>query len=279
MDKTVLIEKRKNLLNQSKGAGELYLNSGFIDLTNFIEPQKLINFMLSPSQEPLVIQKGVIVDKIKKTLSPCSDLEQLKAAMVSLNVDKPETNKTFTKTEWNDFKEKQIKKATDKYFADLDELLQMTIRAKLEHFDKSIWKMYLSYGTLVGVSQYPNRDDLILRSPLINLEIEVVNSDNGNILIRKFNEEGTIQANEILGNTLDDQYEIKTNLPGVLSTLESQQNLTDNFFKHLANVVPNVTVEDEFIPYIKIPKDKVESKYKNRLVIQKNFAVSLINSL
>ena len=58
--------------------------------------------------------------------------------MVSLNVDKPETNKTFTKTEWNDFKEKQIKKATDKYFADLDELLQMTIRAKLEHFDKSI---------------------------------------------------------------------------------------------------------------------------------------------
>ena len=65
MDKTVLIEKRKNLLNQSKGAGELYLNSGFIDLTNFIEPQKLINFMLSPSQEPLVIQKGVIVDKIK----------------------------------------------------------------------------------------------------------------------------------------------------------------------------------------------------------------------
>lgn len=277
MDKTVLIEKRKNLLNQSKGAGELYLNSGFIDLTNFIEPQKLINFMLSPSQEPLVIQKGVIVDKIKKTLSPCSDLEQLKAAMVSLNVDKPETNKTFTKTEWNDFKEKQIKKATDKYFADLDELLQMTIRAKLEHFDKSIWKMYLSYGTLVGVSQYPNRDDLILRSPLINLEIEVVNSDNGNILIRKFNEEGTIQANEILGNTLDDQYEIKTNLPGVLSTLESQQNPTDTFFKHLANVVPNVTIEDEFIPYIKIPKDKVESKYKNRLVIQKNFAVSLIN--
>ena len=54
------------------------------------------------------------------------------------------------------------KKVINEKFDILDNLLNYSLKAKVEYSDISIWKMFLSYGSIIGESTYSNGRNTVI---------------------------------------------------------------------------------------------------------------------
>jgi hypothetical protein len=123
---------------------------------------------------------------------------------------------------------------------------------------------------LEGVISFVNHEDLIVRSPLINVEIEAFKNANGEIVIRKINDEQV--ANDILELSLDDQLEKPTLIADYFNKDVFNAN---EYFQYFVNLLPGLNIDNDYQP---IKKISMESLKKNpSLKISKTFFVSLIN--
>ena len=78
MDKTVLLEKRKNLLNQNKNSNEIFLSRKFINIIQLIDEETLKNFFFNSSVNHIQINKTNIINEIKEKIESIDNLNKLK---------------------------------------------------------------------------------------------------------------------------------------------------------------------------------------------------------
>jgi hypothetical protein len=199
MDKSVLLEKRKNLLSGSKNAPELFINNHFVDLSQLFNENDLLNFIENQAITELILNKTELLNKIAIIINDAATSNTIPDALTSLKV---------VNINPDDNKDDIIKKIIEQKLNSIDLLLDYSLKAKLEYYDSSVWTLYFSYGVLEGKIPYINHDDLIVRAPLINVEIEIIKNENGEIVIRKINDERV--GNDILELSLDEQLEKQT---------------------------------------------------------------------
>ncbi|WEK82998.1 MAG: AAA domain-containing protein [Mycoplasma sp.] len=278
MDKSVLIEKRKNLLNQNKNTNEIYLNSKFINILEILDQKTLEDFLFKDINS-IIIQKGSLSSNIKNQINAIDTLDDLKKFTELQNYTFTNFPENYTPAELEDLKEKISKKIIDQKFKILDELTNLQSFSQFDYFENSIWKLFLSYGILTGVSEYTNKDLLYLRAPLINIEINVEKTDDGSLKISK-RDEGTLIANEILINTLESQYEIVSNLNEFFNTKNNEKEYVINEYLNLfTTIFPNTTFKEYLPHYTKVSKEKLARDLGHNLFIDKKFVISLINPL
>ncbi|MDR0739928.1 MAG: ATP-binding protein [Mycoplasmataceae bacterium] len=261
MDQTVLLEKRKNLLDSGKNTSELFLNNHFIDLSQLFNELELIDFIESTAITQLKVNKNELVNKVTTVINNAKDSEELSAALVSLH---------FNKSKSIEDKTKLIKDVVNYKLELIDELLEYSLKAKLEYYDTSIWTLHMSYGLLEGVVTNANHEGLFIRAPLINIEIEVIRDGNGDIILHKLNDQQF--ANGILEFSLDEQLE-KTTL--INESINQDIFNANQYFNYFTNILPNVLIDNN---YSQITKVNVDSFRKNTgIKISKTFFASLIN--
>jgi hypothetical protein len=129
MDKSVLLEKRKNLLAGSKNAPELFLNTHFIDLLQLLNEKDLLNFIENQGITELKISKTELANKVTTIISDAVISNNLPEALLSLRaVDIKNTEN----------KEQLIQDVINQKLALIDLLLDYSLKAKLEYYDSSI---------------------------------------------------------------------------------------------------------------------------------------------
>jgi hypothetical protein len=129
----------------------------------------------------------------------------------------------------------------------------------------------LGYGLLEGVISFPNKDDLVLRAPLINIEIEIIKDASGEIVIKKNNND--VIANELLELYVDEQLEKSTRLA---SEIEKDLFLANGYFAHIANVIPNVEIDNDYSLITNLSKENL-LKQSPYLKIKKSFFIISFN--
>jgi hypothetical protein len=129
MDQTVLFEKRKNLLDSSKKSSELFLNSHYVDLTHLFSEPELLTFIENTGVTELKISKTDLVNKITTVINDANNSDNLTSALQSLH---------FNKTSNLANKEKLIQDIIDDKLQLIEELLEYSLKAKLEYFDTSV---------------------------------------------------------------------------------------------------------------------------------------------
>ena len=283
MDKEVLLKKRKTLLLQSKGSKELLLTHNFINPLTLIPTSELLSFIFNKFINTITIHKGTLSKNITNLFNSVTDIITFKKVLEDLGVTDYQIDESLNSAALAKEVENIKKKIINEKFDILDSLLNYSLKARVEYSDSSIWKMFLSYGSIIGESTYSNKEPITLRAPLLNIEIIAYASDDGCIIISK-NNEGIVEQNQILLQTLEDQYAIKLNVDinndsEANDTTIPLTSIPDNYFTSLAKAIPNCEVENEFSVFLPINKDEITENYKDRLVIQKNFVISLINPI
>lgn len=129
----------------------------------------------------------------------------------------------------------------------------------------------MGYGLLEGVISFPNKDDLVLRAPLINIEIEIIKDASGEIVIKKNNND--VIANELLELYVDEQLEKSTRLA---SEIEKDLFLANGYFAHIANVIPNVEIDNDYSLITNLSKENL-LKQSPYLKIKKSFFIISFN--
>jgi predicted AAA+ superfamily ATPase len=123
---------------------------------------------------------------------------------------------------------------------------------------------------LEGKIVYVEHEDLYTRAPLINIEIEVIKNENGDIVLRKINEQQ--ESNGILELSLDEQLEKRT-LIG--ESINKEIFNANEYFQYFTTLLPNLNIDAE---YSEINKVNLEQFRKEAtLKIKKSFFASLIN--
>ena len=283
MDKEVLLKKRKNLLLQSKGSKELLLTHNFINPVSLIPTSELLSFIFNKSLNTITIHKGTLSKNINNLFESVTDIMSFKKVVEDFGSRDYPIDESFDIATIQKEAENIKKKIINEKFDILDSLLNYSLKAKVEYSDTSIWKMFLSYGSIIGESTYSNKEPLILRAPLLSIEIIAYPSDDGCIVISK-NNDGIIEQNQILLQTLEDQYAIKLNVDISNDSETTDQSIPltsipDNYFASLANAIPNCEIESKFSDFVETNKDEIIKNYKDHIVIQKNFVISLINPI
>jgi hypothetical protein len=134
MDKSVLLEKRKNLLAGSKNAQELFLNTHFIDFLSLFVESELLNFVESNAISELKINKNDLANKITTIINDAADETSLAQVLAVLHtsVKMPNVKELTT------IKRKLIDEIIDEKLHILDELLEYSLNSKIEYYDTSI---------------------------------------------------------------------------------------------------------------------------------------------
>jgi hypothetical protein len=129
MDKSVLLEKRKNLLSSSKNAPELFLNNHFIDLTELFDEHELLNFIENKAISELRIDKTALANKITSIINDTTDHNSLIEALHLLKVNNisPTNNKN-----------QLIQNIIEHKLVLIETLLEYSLKAKLEYYDSSV---------------------------------------------------------------------------------------------------------------------------------------------
>lgn len=280
MDKSVLLEKRKNLLYQSSLENVIYLNKNFVNIAELIPDQEILNWLINPNQTKLILNKGIIFKKHEEILSNILNKDELINLIQNNHIDiKIPENNSDKEFNLSEFKIKVKEKWDAKTFKLIDDLILLNHISKIEFNENSIWKLHLSYGILYGCSDFNIEDKpIVYKAPIINIEIEVEQSDNGNILIFKRNGNEFIN-NEILLNNLSDQYEVNLNLDEYWDKIEEISiDKLDGYFKFISDVIPNIKIEENFSFFQKtIKKDEQHRLLKEPLLIKKCFIISIVN--
>jgi hypothetical protein len=134
MDKSVLLEKRKNLLANSKNAPELFLNSHFIDLLSLFSEPELLNFIESNAISELKINKNELANKITTIINDINDESALEQTLKILH-----TNASIPNIkDLSLIKSKLIDTIIEEKLNILDELLECSLNSKIEYYDTSI---------------------------------------------------------------------------------------------------------------------------------------------
>jgi hypothetical protein len=155
----------------------------------------------------------------------------------------------------------------------LNELLENSLSAKIEYYDTSVWRFYLCYGLLEGVLKYPDKEDLHLNAPLINIEIEITKNDNAEFIFTKLNDEPS--ANEILDMVLSAQVEKHV---GLIDEISKEHFSAVEYFKYIASAFPLCTVEEQNSEVHKVSKESL-NKADPYLIIRKCFFVLDFNPI
>jgi hypothetical protein len=129
MDKSVLLEKRKNLLSGSKNAPELFLNSHFVDLSQLFSENELLNFVEQEAITELKINKIDLVNKITTIVNDGFATNNIQDALSSLKVGDTQIGKNPKDT---------IDNIVTQKLDLIDLLLDYSLKAKLEYYDSSV---------------------------------------------------------------------------------------------------------------------------------------------
>lgn len=285
MDKSVLLEKKKNLLNEEATSNELYLNNNFIDISKIIPPKTLIDFIFNDQLNQIHIFKGSVVQSIT------NDIELINSPQKFNDYCKQHSIENVWEEKLNDTNLSKYTKELEEYlkkdvFNTLDEAIKLGKKAVIENEDSSMWNLYLSYGFLYGISSYPNKDDKLLKAPLINIEVNVQLNDDGSILLSKWNE-GNIIPNEVLFNFLNEQYDLKidpntffnTPTDNDSSNATNNQFNVDEYFEKIKNIVIGSEIQNNFSKFLKTKKEQFIKEYNKQIFIKKMFTISLINPI
>jgi hypothetical protein len=123
---------------------------------------------------------------------------------------------------------------------------------------------------LEGTISFVGHNDLIIRAPLINIEIEVSRNEQGEFVIHKLDDEQ--YGNEILGLSLDEQLEKQT---GVTASIDSAIFNANEYFNTFIPLLPTLSIDTEYSTISKITKE--QSSKITTLTIKKCFYTCLIN--
>ena len=129
MDKSVLLEKRKNLLSGSKNTPELFLNSHFVDLSQLFSENELLNFIEYQAITELRINKTEYINKITTIVNDALGTNSLQDTLTSLKV---------INIQINDNKKDIVQKIIDQKLELIESLLDYSLKAKLEYYDSSV---------------------------------------------------------------------------------------------------------------------------------------------
>lgn len=279
MDKTVLLEKRKNLLYQNILENVVYLNKNFVNITELFTNEQLMDWIVNPNPVKLTLNKGTIFKQHEEQLASILTKEELVNLITKNNINIKFPDDQKEEFNLSQFKSKVKEKWDEKSFKIIDDLVALNHVSKMEFNENSIWKLHLSYGILYGCSKF-NIDEkpTIYKSPIINIEIEVEQAENGNIFINKRNG-NTFVNNEILLTNLSDQYEVKLNIDEYWDKVEEiNKDKIDGYFKFISDIIPNIQVEPEFSFFEKtIKKDELDKLINHPIKIKKCFIVSIVN--
>jgi Cdc6-like AAA superfamily ATPase len=261
MNKSVLIEKRKNLLGNNKSTPELFLNSYFIDLIELFPKDELLNFVENQAITEIKINKLELTNKITTIINDANDEESLINAFNLLQANQFSGIKDKTKL---------IQMIINHKLDLIENLLEYALKSKLEYYDSSIWTLYCSYGLLEGPVRFINHDPLVLRAPLINLEIEIYKNEQAEIVFKKINEQ--LVSNDILEIFLDDQLEKFTLISEAINKDVFNAN---EYFEYFKKILPDLILEEDYVPIKKTSFESVTNAQS--LKIHKSFFVSLIS--
>jgi hypothetical protein len=129
MDKSVLLEKRKNLLSGSKNAPELFLNAHFVDLSQLFSENELLNFIENSGITELKINKTDLANKIATIINDASNTNNLQESLASLKI---------TDINFNKNPQELIKIIVSNKLDLMESLLEYSLKAKLEYYDSSV---------------------------------------------------------------------------------------------------------------------------------------------
>jgi hypothetical protein len=129
MDKSVLLEKRKNLLASSKNAPELFLNAHFVDLPQLLNENDLLNFIENQGITELKINKTELSNKITAIVNDAFETNNLVDALQTLKVANNFNSQN---------KEKIITDIINQKLDLIELLLDYSLKAKLEYYDSSV---------------------------------------------------------------------------------------------------------------------------------------------
>jgi hypothetical protein len=135
MDKSVLLEKRKNLITSNKGAVELFLNSGFIDALTLFSYDELLNFVENTATSELVINKTAMLEHIKTVITDIKDTNDIDKALNLLGFTDFKYNKD---SDLEKIKTNLITKLGSTRTNVLQSLLEGSLAAKVKYYDTSI---------------------------------------------------------------------------------------------------------------------------------------------
>jgi hypothetical protein len=124
---------------------------------------------------------------------------------------------------------------------------------------------------LQGKFHFPNTEDSIVSAPLINIQIEIVQSNN-DIIFRKLSEE--VNANEILEMIIDDQFSKHSKLTEEIEKDDFEPN---KYLNYVASLFESATVDDKYSTFEKFNKEDFISSNSEKITIKKCFIISYIN--
>lgn len=278
MDKTVLLEKRKNLLNQNKNSNEIFLSRKFINIIQLIDEETLKNFFFNSSVNHIQINKTNIINEIKEKIESIDNLNKLKEFVENELLNITNLPNECNGKELGEWKEKVCKKLIDTRLNQISELIELHNESKIDYFESNIWKLFLSFGILSGVSEYLNKDLLYLNSPIINLEIDVQVNENGIINIFKRND-ANIVNNILLINLLETHFETKTSLTNFFNDVEISEEIINKYFNQIASIFPNIQLDEKNKNFSKVSKEKLSRDLGHNVFIKKIFTICLINPI
>jgi hypothetical protein len=87
MDKSVLLEKRKNLLGNNTNAQEIFAAKGLINLRDFFSDEELLTFVENKAAIELKISKTTIAEKINGGVNAANSPEELATILKNLHFD------------------------------------------------------------------------------------------------------------------------------------------------------------------------------------------------
>ena len=127
MDKTILLEKRKNLIDQNKNSPEIYLKNDFLNILNIVDYDELIKFIFDENKTKINISKGKIAEKLKNDFNKIFDIETLRDYLnkQNINIDVDENKDLIF------LKQKYEKQLLDKKLKTIEQLKLLDNEAKV----------------------------------------------------------------------------------------------------------------------------------------------------
>lgn len=138
MDKEVLLKKRKSLLLQSKCSKELLLTKNFINPVSLIPTSELLSFIFNKSLNTITIHKGTLSKNITNLFESITDIVSFKKVLEDFGINNYPIDESFDIATIQKEAENIKKKIINEKFDILDNLLNYSLKAKVEYSDTSI---------------------------------------------------------------------------------------------------------------------------------------------
>jgi hypothetical protein len=135
IDKSVLLEKRKNLLGNNTNAPEIFAARGLINLRDFFSDEELLMFVENKASIVLKTSKSIVAETINNAINAANDPTELATVLSNLHF----TDFTVKPgNDWNQYKKDLAIDLIAERVKILNDLLENSLSAKVEYYDTSV---------------------------------------------------------------------------------------------------------------------------------------------